>query len=104
MDARLLELGVVGCWQGGSEPTGSTLLKRRQLGQLGVTVVSVPYWEWDDLKSSPSGSEGSENLKLGSPTKAPPKISCLRITTHRFYLGREPHGHARAQKPVQHGQ
>jgi len=27
-------------------PTGSTLLKQRQLGQLGYKVVSVPWWEW----------------------------------------------------------
>ena len=31
---------------GGRLPSGSTLLKRRQLGQLGYEVVSVPYWEW----------------------------------------------------------
>jgi hypothetical protein len=31
-------------------PTGSTLLKQRQLGQLGYKVVSVPYWEWDALR------------------------------------------------------
>ncbi|KAJ1473534.1 hypothetical protein T484DRAFT_1972783 [Baffinella frigidus] len=38
--------------QGGSEraPTGSTLLKRRQLAQLGYKAVSVPYWEWRALK------------------------------------------------------
>ena len=54
MGARLLELGVVGCWQGGSEPTGSTLLKRRQLEQLGYTAVSVPYWEWDAGKGKVS--------------------------------------------------
>ena len=45
-------VGVVRVWQGGSgrEPTGSTLLKRRQLGQLGYTAVAVPYWEWNDLE------------------------------------------------------
>jgi hypothetical protein len=34
----------------GRLPTGSTLLKQRQLGQLGYKVVSVPYWEWDKLR------------------------------------------------------
>ena len=34
----------------GRLPTGSTLLKRRQLGQLGYEVVSVPYWEWNALR------------------------------------------------------
>jgi hypothetical protein len=33
----------------GRTPSGSTLLKRRQLGQLGYTVVPVPFWEWDAL-------------------------------------------------------
>ena len=33
------------------EPTGSTILKRRQVPKLdGIPVVSVPYWEWDELK------------------------------------------------------
>ena len=30
------------------EPTGSTLLKRRQVSTLdGIHIVSVPYWDWD---------------------------------------------------------
>ena len=29
---------------------GPTLLKRRLLGHIGYRVVSVPYWEWDQLK------------------------------------------------------
>ena len=45
-------VSVVWARQGESwrEPTGSTLLKRRQLGQLGYTPAAVPYWEWDDLE------------------------------------------------------
>ena len=41
-----------GAWQVGSgrEPSGSTLLKRRQLGQLGYTAVAVPHWEWRALE------------------------------------------------------
>ena len=34
----------------GRLPTGNTLLKRRQLGQLGYKAVSVPYWEWNALR------------------------------------------------------
>jgi hypothetical protein len=34
----------------GRSPTGSTLLKQRQLGQLGYKVVSVPWWEWIALR------------------------------------------------------
>ena len=32
------------------EATGSTLLKRRQVISLdGIKIVSVPYWEWDEI-------------------------------------------------------
>ena len=33
----------------GRTPSGSTLLKRRQLEQLGYTVAPVPFWEWNAL-------------------------------------------------------
>ena len=36
----------------GRTPSGSTLLKRKQLRQLGYTVVAVPFWEWDALKNA----------------------------------------------------
>jgi hypothetical protein len=36
--------------QDGLTPNGSTLLKRKQLGQLGYKVVPVPFWEWDVLR------------------------------------------------------
>ena len=35
---------------------GATLLKRRQLRALGWRVVSVPYWEWDNVKGIDSKS------------------------------------------------
>jgi hypothetical protein len=32
------------------DPTGSTLLKRRQVSTLdGIPIVSVPYWDWIKL-------------------------------------------------------
>jgi hypothetical protein len=34
----------------GRTPSGRTLLKRKQLGQLGYTVVPVPFWEWHALR------------------------------------------------------
>jgi hypothetical protein len=34
----------------GRTPSGGTLLKRKQLGQLGYTVVAVPFWEWNALR------------------------------------------------------
>ncbi|EJK57903.1 hypothetical protein THAOC_22012 [Thalassiosira oceanica] len=34
-------------------PVGSTILKHRQVARLDrIEVVSVPYWEWDDLMNS----------------------------------------------------
>ena len=34
----------------GKTPTGSTILKRRQVSSIdGIELVSVPYWEWDKL-------------------------------------------------------
>jgi len=32
----------------GREPTGATLLKRRQLKHVGWPIVSVPHWEWEE--------------------------------------------------------
>ena len=32
------------------KPTGSTILKHRQVTNMeGIRIVSVPYWEWNDL-------------------------------------------------------
>jgi hypothetical protein len=50
----------------GRTPRGSTLLKRKQLGQLGYTVVAVPFLDWNML----SGDEAkrrylSDKLKGG---------------------------------------
>jgi hypothetical protein len=33
-------------------PVGGTLMKRLHLELLGYTVVSLPFWEWDQLKGS----------------------------------------------------
>ena len=34
----------------GRKPTGSTILKHRQVTNLdGIPLVSVPYWDWDKL-------------------------------------------------------
>ena len=40
------------------QATGATLLKHRQLRALGWRLVSVPYWEWDEVKQQ-------ETKKLG---------------------------------------
>ncbi len=41
----------------GHEPNGATLLKRRQLRHLGRRLVSVPYWEWDEVAASSQRAE-----------------------------------------------
>jgi hypothetical protein len=34
----------------GQKPKGYTLLKRRQVADIdGISIVSVPYWDWDGL-------------------------------------------------------
>jgi hypothetical protein len=38
-------------------PVGGTLMKRRHLELLGYTVVSLPFWEWDQLTGSKERKE-----------------------------------------------
>jgi hypothetical protein len=58
----------------GRKPTGATMLKRRQLRHLGWHLVSVPYWEWDELAKAPA--EVAESTH---------RIDALKkLTTHRL--------------------
>jgi len=36
--------------KGESRPNGSTLLKQRHLEGLGYALISIPYWEWDQIR------------------------------------------------------
>jgi hypothetical protein len=48
------------------EPTGSTLLKRRQVSILdGIRIVSVPYWEWNKLGRDCVKKQQYLRVKLG---------------------------------------
>jgi hypothetical protein len=48
------------------EPTGSTLLKRRQVSTLdNIPIVSVPYWEWDKLGNGRAKKQMYLRIKLG---------------------------------------
>jgi hypothetical protein len=38
-------------------PVGGTLMKWRHLELLGYTVVSLPFWEWDQLTGSDERKE-----------------------------------------------
>ena len=45
----------------GRNPTGSTILKHRQVTTLdGIPVVSVPYWEWKKLGKHGKNSHKKE--------------------------------------------
>ena len=47
----------------GREPTGATMLKRRQLRAAGWPLLAVPYWEWNELKGD--AARQSEYLSKG---------------------------------------
>ena len=48
------------------DPTGSTLLKRRQVSILdGIRIVSVPYWEWNNLGRDRVKKQQYLRAKLG---------------------------------------
>ena len=50
----------------GRTPSGSTLLKRKQLVQLGYTVVAVPFWEWEALTDDEAKKQYlADKLKRG---------------------------------------
>ena len=59
----------------GRLPTGSTLLKQRQLGQLGYKVVSVPWWEWNALRRDKDKEQAYlfKALMGFAPSQAPKK-------------------------------
>eukprot|EP00579_Thalassiosira_antarctica_P011504 CAMPEP_0201911768 /NCGR_PEP_ID=MMETSP0903-20130614/2602_1 /ASSEMBLY_ACC=CAM_ASM_000552 /TAXON_ID=420261 /ORGANISM="Thalassiosira antarctica, Strain CCMP982" /LENGTH=502 /DNA_ID=CAMNT_0048446557 /DNA_START=456 /DNA_END=1964 /DNA_ORIENTATION=- len=50
----------------GRKPTGSTILKHRQVTTLeGIRIVSVPYWEWDKLGKDRSKKQQYLRALLG---------------------------------------
>ena len=50
----------------GRRPTGSTILKHRQVQKLdGMLIVSIPYWEWNELQSDEDKQQYLRS-KLGS--------------------------------------
>ncbi|KAL7527627.1 hypothetical protein ACHAXR_004634, partial [Thalassiosira sp. AJA248-18] len=54
----------------GSKQTGSTLLKRRQIANVeGMKLVSVPYWEWDELWNDHSKKQNYLRSLLGMQIK-----------------------------------
>jgi hypothetical protein len=51
-------------------PNGSTLLKWRQLEQLGYAVVSIPYWEWDALCKQRQNKDAFFRERIRAPLVA----------------------------------
>ena len=50
----------------GREPNGSTILKHRQVAALdGMTIVSIPYWDWIKLKKDSKKKEQYLRALLG---------------------------------------
>jgi hypothetical protein len=48
------------------EPTGSTILKRRQVKKLDdIQIISVPYWDWDKLGKDRVKKQQYLRSKLG---------------------------------------
>ena len=45
-------------------PTGKTLIKRQHLELLGYNLVSVPYWEWEEMRQDKRAQEGYLRSKL----------------------------------------
>ena len=51
----------------GKKPTGSTILKHRQISNLEeIPLVSVPYWEWDILGKNSRKKQTYLRSLLGS--------------------------------------
>ena len=49
----------------GRMPSGSTLLKRKQLGQLGYAVTPVPFWEWNAQRGEEAKQQYLEDKLRG---------------------------------------
>ena len=47
-------------------PTGATLLKRHHLQLLGYSLVSVPYWEWDEVRGDTASEEAYLRSKISA--------------------------------------
>ena len=45
-------------------PTGKTLIKRRLLELLGYNLVSVPYWEWEEMRQDKRAQEAYLRSRL----------------------------------------
>jgi hypothetical protein len=65
----------------GRKPNGATLLKRRQLRYLSWHLVSIPYWEWDEIAHAPATGVAKEVY----PSYTPAAVVALR-ERQRLYI------------------
>ncbi len=69
---RRIAIEVDGPWRfisfSSREATGPTLLKRRQLRHFGSRLMSLPYWEWEDLSGRPEDEQRYLTLAIAVRT------------------------------------
>jgi hypothetical protein len=71
------------------KPTGATMIKHRQLRHLGWRLVSIPYWEWNELAEAlvtPGQGLGAAKA-LRERQKAYIKNGLACLPFDRVYLG-----------------
>jgi hypothetical protein len=84
----------------GRTPSGSTLLKRKQLGQLGYTVVPVPFWEWDVLRGEEAKRRYIADKLGGGLRNAEQQIGMGRLPAPAGERLRESKPRGRACQPL----
>ena len=62
----------------------STLLKRRHLTWLGYQVISVPYWEWEQLSTMRERARYLENLLRSVMSSAGPTYNVQQSLDSEF--------------------
>ena len=63
-EGREVAVEVDGPWHFvGRAPNGRIALKRRQLRAAGWLLLSVPYWEWDELEADAERGVGEANAR-----------------------------------------
>jgi len=56
---------VDGPWRfAGRRPTGTTLVRRRQLTRLGWRLLPLPHWEWSALSPERGGAKKMQTYLL----------------------------------------
>jgi hypothetical protein len=79
------------------EPTGSTLLKRRQVSTLDdIPIISIPYWEWDEFGMDRAKKQQYLRSKLDAKL-----LSVGVISHHELSISNAGERHAKSSKHSQ---